>query len=335
MNRPLIRLAPERGQTMVSLALMLSGVMALLGFVFELGGGHVYLLRRQAQNAADAAVFAALNEMAAGDSTLVHYRIQQYGVGMDGIGNGATSISAQYWPSRIEVTPGHAPRDGDSCVQVTAHKAFSIGGFATLGWGLLDATATSTGCTGQVNRPTVPLWPFAIYASNFKQGTTYEFVADGEPASGQFAWLNYHSATAIQSFGRQLQQGYAGSFQTSACADGAQAEMAALALATCVKGATMGKAVDVAALATQLGNGLIIPLYDSVQINGAERYYRVSGFAAFRLTGICLQSDGLGDCSGTSGKTIKGEFVSVVVPGELCRQDCGPDYGLRTIKLIE
>ncbi len=84
--------ARQEGQVVVILALVLVGLLALLGLVLD--GGLLYLTRRQAQNAADAAAWAGAYSLAAGSREQAFHSAFYYanlnGFDNDGIHNRVT-----------------------------------------------------------------------------------------------------------------------------------------------------------------------------------------------------------------------------------------------------
>src|SRR5713226_3041120 len=90
-----IRQTHERGQSIVLIALMMAGLVAFVGLALD--GGQVFEMRRQAQNAADAAALAGGDELAEGQGALIWYRINQYAVGDSSFGNKATEFNAWYY----------------------------------------------------------------------------------------------------------------------------------------------------------------------------------------------------------------------------------------------
>ncbi|MGQ9714395.1 MAG: pilus assembly protein TadG-related protein [Anaerolineae bacterium] len=84
--------ARQEGQVVVIAALVLVGLLALLGLVLD--GGLLYLTRRQAQNAADAAAWAGAYSLAAGSReqaiTSALYYADLNGFNNDGIHNRVT-----------------------------------------------------------------------------------------------------------------------------------------------------------------------------------------------------------------------------------------------------
>lgn len=84
--------ARQEGQVVVIVALVLVGLLALLGLVLD--GGLLYLARRQAQNAADAAAWAGAYSLAAGSReqaiTSAFYYARLNGFDNDGVHNRVT-----------------------------------------------------------------------------------------------------------------------------------------------------------------------------------------------------------------------------------------------------
>jgi len=335
----------ERGQSLVLVALMMVGLLAFVGLALD--GGQVFEMRRQVQNAADAGALAGVNEVATGQNALVYYRIYQYTIGNANVGNRATMFNAEYFDSsgtrysgKVPIAPGVPPPLGTDCITVTAQRKFNTLIISFLGFNDMTVSASATGCFGQTPHLTTPIWPMAAYNQGFTKYATYTLYGDGKAQAGRFTWLSFDGSNAQVDLWTKLQSGgYRGPFQvynTDPCDGSGQANIASVNSANCFKGLPAA-ASDQQAAEKQLGQIVVIGIYDSAQVNGSNSFYHVIGFGAFKIVGVCLQGTGAGDCSGSLGKNIKGQFVDKVVTGQgVCNpyvQDCGPDWGLKIIKL--
>jgi hypothetical protein len=73
----------------------------------------------------------------------------------------------------------------------------------------------------------------------------------------------------------------------------------------------------------EVGQRLVVPVYDEINDHYGKPYYHVISFAVFAV-----------DAKDATGhpKGIHGKFISNVVPGGIGE---GPDWGQRTVDLIQ
>jgi len=109
----------EAGQTLVIIAVAMVGLVAMLALAID--GGNMYLERRRAQNAADAAALAAARRLAEdwNDAALFD-TITEYAVTR----NGADSVEGVYLPSEEAIGGGYVPPDSDA-VRIRVTKTIS------------------------------------------------------------------------------------------------------------------------------------------------------------------------------------------------------------------
>ncbi len=81
------------------------------------------------------------------------------------------------------------------------------------------------------------------------------------------------------------------------------------------------------ALAGRLGTDLLFPVYDTLTGSGSNATYHVIAWVGFHLTGFTAR--------GSSG-TISGYFTEIIWEGIQSEKpgDAGPDFGARTIRLV-
>jgi len=110
------RKGKESGQVLVIVALALIAVTGMLALAVD--GGNMYLQRRRAQNAADAAALGATFRLADGwDDAAIQAVVIEYAVTR----NGADTVEAVYLPSETTVGGGYIP-GGSTGIRVHATK---------------------------------------------------------------------------------------------------------------------------------------------------------------------------------------------------------------------
>lgn len=90
-----------------------------------------------------------------------------------------------------------------------------------------------------------------------------------------------------------------------------------------------------------LGQTVLLPIFDEYGEQGANAWYRISGYAAFTFTGYNFagqyKSSPTVQCGGTgsSGRCIEGYFVEYVdKSGDFTYDPTAPDFGGRVVQLV-
>ncbi len=173
----------ERGQSLVMVALILAGLIAVAALIVD--GGNIYLNRRQAQTAADAAAMAGAHELCAkgGNLTSVTTLVTRYAV----VENRATSldsVSIVGGQVQVAVTKStqsfFAPIFGQNANVATAEAA--AGCFTPAAYkGVLPIAWTCRPPEGQTPQPDCYLHkvPFNIFT------TLYSNIADYKGKAGK------------------------------------------------------------------------------------------------------------------------------------------------------
>jgi len=290
----------ESGQTLVIVALLLVGLVAMLGLVLD--GGGMYMQRRRMQNAADAGAIAGAVVLA-----------------QDGSDAEAEAKATEYTLSHNQAGVCEVIIDG-ARIAVTARVQYPTT-FARI-VGLNQVTVTARAVAGYA--PVTSLYgvaPIAVRDFNYEFGRSYTIwddTKDADPTTGQIqggyrGWLNLEcvypmkcGAGGASDLKEWMANGYPGDTNVG----------------TWIRGDPGVKAsvIDQA----QVGQILKIVIYDAIQTKyPGKEYYHVLKFAAFRVSKVYA--------SGTP-KGIQGTFEYYFFagpPGE------GEDGGVRTVTLMQ
>ncbi|NOX64139.1 MAG: hypothetical protein GXP42_19715 [Chloroflexi bacterium] len=287
--------AEERGATLIYLAIMLLGLIGMIGLALD--GGYAYFQYRRMQTAADAAALAGARHLSAGESEpQIDAAINQLAQV-----NGAETVTWQYTADAAGV-------------RVTA-QIHSPTWFAPL-FGLNNIPVSAVGEASFA--PAVAssnLLPMTTTCADFEYGVTYkiwEKTPGSQTAPGNFGWLDWNgvpvgAAELAQNILNPQNSGvwYIGDYIPG--------------------GPGVKNTAGVRnALNTWLGQHVTIPLHDQVIGKGANAKYRVCGFAEFVLTGYNFRG---------SSKWVQGYFIRYVDPDVIAGD--APDYGVGGIKITQ
>jgi hypothetical protein len=302
----------ERGQTLALIAVMLVGLIGMLGLVLD--GGNLYLHRRELQNAADAGALAGARVLAMdGTEAEADGAAQEYAVVRNEADSALVTIS----------TPG----GGNPLVTVLAQAQVPMTFARVLGINELsvNAQAQATFTTAGAGIGCAPL---AIQDYDYDRGCypggpeyyIWDDTKDSDPATGHIAgayrgWLNLdcrgENPPACGDAGASdekdwMRNGYPDAIESDTWIRGSSG----------VKSAVLTQAYP--------GQLLIIPLYTAIQeLHPGKDYYRVVNFAAFRVTQVVSKSN---------PKGLKGcfeDYVNAAPPSG------NPDRGVRTVILTQ
>ncbi|MBI3913839.1 MAG: hypothetical protein HY327_06600 [Chloroflexi bacterium] len=310
----------QRGQSIVIIAFMLVGLIAIAALVFD--GGTAYAQRRRMQNAADAGSIAGARQLALGGSdSQVNSKIQEYTVTR----NSANSYVATYYPGGQAVGGGLIP-SGARGILVTAQSTFntyfanlignpigSVSADAYANFGGLDAPTQVQPLTRKCDEPSLAECGFVI-------GTQYDLWEGG--GSGNFGWLGWNGDTDAGNIEDELRQDY-----SITDYDDPHDICASVAANCWIQGASgvnnssgINDQLALWANVGATGTPMIITIFDTSEGSGANTNYHIVGFAAFVLTSYDL-----------SGKHIYGSFVQWTTSGSIC--DSCPVTGLWGVHL--
>jgi Flp pilus assembly protein TadG len=334
----------EQGQAIVVIALMMVGIVAVLGLVLD--GGNAYFQRRRTQNAADAAAFAGAIELAnptTGDNSAqrdakILGKVNQYATA-NGISNPGANIVATYLDSNggalSQIGLGNVPGNAKG-VQVIPTLPFNTFFLGVVGESSGAVKAIAKASFAPISAPE-SIQPLAIpcnkaiFTDCFSKGDVKD-IYEGS-GSGDFGWLSWNgnntSGYAAQELDPSVNTLSGYHDPHAVCPDGSIA--ASNGGTPCWMEGLPGVGTS-SAVGTQLdawitrglaGIPMIIPVYDQCEPidsktglckttgGGSNVNYRIKGFAAFILKSYNLP-----------GKRVTGVFVNYVTPGKLCTSNC-------------
>lgn len=201
-------LAQQQGQSVILIALMMVAIVAMLGLAID--GGEVYLARRDAQNASDAAAFAGARRLRANAPTdsAIRAVINQYAQA-NHVANPATDVAAYY----LTANNTQSNCQIGSCGSISGYTGVVVTStitFNTFFIGILSSNgpigipARAKVQTGQLTGPGSPLVPMAVPLPNscppdqawngnpncsLQPGVTVTLFGT-ETGSGNLQWLN-------------------------------------------------------------------------------------------------------------------------------------------------
>ena len=296
----------EKGYSLVTTALLLMALMALLALVVDIG--YAYVQEWQMQNAADAGALAGTQALALGEDA------QQ--AAMDyAQRNGAKEVL-------VIVDPGA------KTVRVKAKTDFPTFVAKVLGVETLAADNPAAAIHCPVSAMSSGVYPIAVNWQDFVYGQTYDIWAGGGP--GNFGWLTWQGSPSVPKLCTSLtppgdSETYVDPHTPCGCegdgilniGDWVQGKPG-VSNASCVR-AKLDWFVST-------GTPMTIIVWDEVEGSGNNLNYRIAGFAQFVLVDYRLPGQ----------NRITGRFVRWVVPTTAI--DCGPnapDYGVYGVKLAE
>jgi len=293
--------AGESGQTLVIVAVLLLGLLAISALVLD--GGNIYLQRRRMQNAADAGALAGVRALAVGEgysvaySTAMEYCSQRNGADRCAISAGADSLIVR----ACEDAPMTFARvlrlyEVEVCAQAAAR------------FGPTESTQNVA--------------PIAIQEFPFSFGPSYSIWDDDKDEdpvsshaiSGSYrGWLTLNcvypescGVAGASDLSAWMRDGYPGTTRIN----------------TWIRGDSGTKASVIAE--AYVGQVLILPVYDQISdLYSGKAYYRILTFAAFEVSSVKK--------TGTP-KGITGRFLQYVVPGPPTGEH---DDGVRSIALTQ
>ncbi|MCC7354464.1 MAG: pilus assembly protein [Anaerolineae bacterium] len=278
----------EHGQDLVIFALALPVLLAMLALVVD--GGFAYAQRRRMQTAADAAALAGGRVIGlAQGSAQVAAAVNQYA-----FNNSAASASWQYI-------------NGGNGIRVNTQRTFNTFFAGLAGVPTMTAAATADVSLSYLCE-TGNLLPIIVYDWDFEYGQEYEIWDTAVDAPGSFGWVDWHNS------------GGGNDELTLDILDPSRS--GTVRVGDDVTSRTgIGQSDQVmAALESWIDREVLIPLWDTVGLQGTNTVYNISAFAVFYMTDARKQGN---------DKVVTGRFVRKVflnAPG-------GCTHGARTMRL--
>lgn len=340
MRRIRLQREAERGATGIIVALVL---VALFGFVsIGVDIAAVWLDRKQAQNGADAAALA-IAQTCADDSTSAacrNYTSADTGLGsptdyalknrvgtQSFSGAAVVDVGNARVTATVTTTTNHwfAPLIGINSTNVSA-RAVAIWGAPSKGSTLPLAISNcwffyQTGSTEGDPPPTGTHFVIPLKSKSHSTAdgdVTCGTQAAHNEAAGGFGWLQ----------------------QTSSC-------LAEIDLTNPWVGSDPGSSArDCSALEIQVGDTVLMPIFDQWTGSGNNVRYHIKSFAAFTITDYCFgpgmaQNTGWPSCkdlplmNADRGPNISGTFVRFVEIGELLETSGGGvNMGAKVVRLV-
>jgi hypothetical protein len=289
----------QAGQTLALVAVLLVGLIAMLGLVLD--GGNLYLHRRRMQNAADAGALAGAREMALDHGeTAAHAAAQDYAVTRNKAETATVEVKYDVGNPVVSVV-----------AQADVHMTFArLLGIDQLEVGALAEATYGTAGEGEgvvpIALPYTTTWmtyvPFILWDSDMEAGADRGWL--NLDCRGD--WLPPSCGDAGSAVEKDwMRDGYPEAIEAETWIYGSSG----------VKGGVL--------LTAEVGDLLILPVYDEIRRGYPGRdYYHVVTFAAFWVDVV--------DRTGTY-KYIEGHFEAEVMVGPI-----SPflDFGVRSVLLI-
>ncbi|MCO6451659.1 MAG: hypothetical protein J5I90_12805 [Caldilineales bacterium] len=283
----------QSGSAMVYFAIMLFVLVGFAGIAID--GSNGFMNQRMMQNAADAAALAGAKVLATtGSSTGVGTAVNSFSSL-----NGAESAT---W-SLVNSNKG---------VAVTTSVTFDTWFAGMLGSPVMTATASSE-ATFYPIVGTGNLLPMSVSCETRTFGQLYDlWVKDDHLAPGNVGWLDWNGGSRGNSelVDALLNPGSSGIWHIGDWVYGSPGVQSSSGVRD--------------ALDYWIGKHVTVPMYDSIEGNGANTQYRICGFAEFVLQGY--------DMHGNDG-WVRGHFIRHVdvggIPGNAV------DYGVRVLQFTQ
>lgn len=302
----------ERGAVSVVVALLM---VPLLGFAaLGVDVAHLYAVRQQLQNGADAAALAVAQDCAAGSC-------------------GASTATAQTMLAR-NLTDGTASPSvtlGAGSVRVVASSTVANVFAPVIG---IDTSQVRASATVRYGSPLGgrAVLPLAFSWCEWKQQT-----GGGMPSGStqRVVYLTKTSGTTdCTGPSNNIVPGGFGWLTVNDGVCGTRTTISNVIMSD--PGNSVPSGCSTTALSSAVGKTVLLPIFDSSSGTGSGASYRIYGYAAFRVTGYHFggQYDaGTGTCNGNA-RCIKGYFVRFVDLSEAFTYGAGaPELGASIIRV--
>jgi hypothetical protein len=294
----------ESGQTLVLVALLLVGFVAMLGLVLD--GGNIYFQRRRMQNAADAGAIAGAVILA-----------------KNGTGEQARTKALEYAVTQNLAESAQVTISANS-VTVVAHETANTTFARILGINNIDVNATAEAAWAPLGAiygcAPIAVRDFDYEIDPGQEYTIWDDTKDYDPLSGNISggyrgWLNMScvypascGAGGASQLKDWMRNGYQGILRIDSWIRGDPG----------VKSSVINQA--------QVGQVLRVVIYDEIQTKyPGKDYYHAIKFAAFQVTKVY----GSGNPKG-----IKGTWQYYFFPGEPGDPGGSEDGGIRTVTMV-
>jgi hypothetical protein len=302
----------ERGQVFALTAVLSVVILALAGFVLDVGSW--FREQRHTQQVADASALAGAQALPGNTS-------------------GAKALALQYADQKNSGTVDDGDVQfstyslGNDTIQVTAHNTAHSFFARVLGFGDVNVTATATARAYDIGQAEYAA-PFGVYKydtyltgqacgqSSPCFGPQYDrslSLQKNHPAVGAFDVLNLNKdggAVGQQTLSDWITKGYPGYMDL----DWYQSD----------PGAKFNPNDVGAALQSRIGSDLLLPVFDAVRNQGNNYQYNIVGWVGFHLTGYTA--------NGNNG-SLEGYFTKVVWAGTPGSSG-STAYGVVTVRLV-
>ncbi|NEK84625.1 hypothetical protein GCU60_02435 [Blastococcus saxobsidens] len=256
------RLAGERGASAVVLALLMVPMLGFAAIAVDLGA--LYAERARLQVAADAAAIAVAQDCSRGNCGDMLATAQQLITLNDPTGTAGQPVLSSD-PLSVTVTGG-APKE-HWFAPVIGHDSSQVTATATVGWG-----APSQGTA---------VLPLAFSWCAFEKQTGGGIPNDEKPQFLRLTKTDDAPECHPQS-GNDIPGGF-GFVRTGSAGCGTASQIDGILQSD--PGQSPSGGCTPADFASYLGQTVLLPIYDEAGGTGSGGWYRVHGYAAFRLTG--------------------------------------------------
>jgi Flp pilus assembly protein TadG len=328
-------LPQEHGQSILIIALLMVGLIAMMGLIFD--GGNAYFQRRRMQNAVDAGALAGGRALALqlvmdnpNDYPVqkaVNDYVQANGGGIENIQ--AVYVNAQGTTTGIVGAYGSIPPNTRG-ISVTESTAFQTYFLNALNVNIGNVSAAALVMTGQPEPNN--LWPMTVQTNTLTSGTPQTpNVCSFKPGAdlcqiwgqgtgpGSLQWQSFKICDT------------SANFMTNVLAGNQTSGTVSVGDWICTSTGTMATAKDY--LPSYIDKEITIPIYDYTNgLTGSNLEYHVVGFAKFYLRGYWFgngtgQSDGNTSCGAQTQQYICAQFITTVDIN-----DVDPNVGCQYVK---
>ena len=305
------RLGAESGAVAVVVALLMVPMLGFAAIAVDIGS--IYAERARLQVAADAAALAVAQDCARGACGDIQATASSMVTANEGGATAAPPVLSSA-PLSVTVTGNKPTRHwfapvlgiDSTAVSATATVAWGTPGAGTAVLPLTFSVCSFTHQTGGLSTTTASTILFTKTANDGCTGPS------GNAVPGGFAYVTTDPGKC-------------------------QATSAIAHLLNSDTGNTPPGACSSADFSAWLGQTVLLPLFDQAGGTGSNAWYRVYGYAAFKLTGFALGGQfktSPQPCSG-SARCIAGYFVRFVDESDrFTYTSTGPDLGADILRLI-
>lgn len=307
------RAADERGATAVIVALLMVPMLGFTAIAVDIG--HLYADRARLQIAADAAALAVAQDCARGNCGDMQATASQLvAENQDGAAAAPPVLSSS--PLEVTVTGDKPTRHWFA--PVLGIDASDVSASATVAWG-----------TPGAGTAVLPL-TFSWCEWNAQTG-------GGMPSGSTVRTILFTKTSGTGCTGPSHLAVPGGFAYVTTDPGTCQASSAIAQLLNSDPGNSPPQACSNADFAGWLGQTVLLPLFDEAGGTGSSAWYRVYGYAAFRLTGYALGgqfSSSPKPCTGNA-RCIAGYFERFVDQSDrFTYTTTGPDLGADILRLI-